>query len=79
VRNCDQKGTLNALAVARIVADESAAAAIEYGLIATGIAATAIGAFQMLGGKLGGTFSSLADNLGSGQSGSELGHHSTQP
>ena len=65
--------------LSRFVADESAAAAIEYGLIATGISATAIGAFQMLGGKLGGTFSLLSDSLGSGQSGSELGHHSTQP
>jgi pilus assembly protein Flp/PilA len=65
--------------LARFLADETAAAAIEYRLIATGIAATAIGAFQMMGGKLGGTFSALADSLGSGHSGSELGHRPGQP
>jgi pilus assembly protein Flp/PilA len=65
--------------LSRFLADESAVAALEFGIIAAGIAVTLIAAFQVLGSKLNGTFAAISDSLGSGQSGSELGHRSTQP
>ena len=49
--------------IARFVKDESGATAIEYGLIAAGIALAIIGAVQTVGTKLNGTFSSVSSGL----------------
>jgi pilus assembly protein Flp/PilA len=49
--------------VARFVKDESGATAIEYGLIAAGIAVAIIAVVQGLGTKLQSTFNSVKDNL----------------
>ncbi|MGD0190260.1 MAG: Flp family type IVb pilin [Rhizomicrobium sp.] len=46
--------------VSRFVRDESGATAIEYGLIAAGIAVVIITAVQLIGTNLKGTFSSVA-------------------
>jgi pilus assembly protein Flp/PilA len=43
--------------------DTSGATAIEYGLIASGIALAIIGVVATLGSKLNTTFSTVADNL----------------
>ncbi len=44
-------------------ADETGATAIEYGLIATGIAIAIIAAVKGVGTKLSGTFSSISGSL----------------
>jgi pilus assembly protein Flp/PilA len=49
--------------VVRFVKDQSDATAIEYGLIAAGIAVAIIGVVQGLGTKLKSTFKSVSDNL----------------
>lgn len=49
--------------VARFVKDESGATAIEYGLIAAGIAVAIITVVQTVGSNLSGTFSSVANAL----------------
>jgi pilus assembly protein Flp/PilA len=49
--------------VSRFVNDESGATAIEYGLIATGIAIAIIAAVQGVGTKLSGTFSTISSSL----------------
>lgn len=46
--------------VSRFVRDESGATAIEYGLIAAGIAVVIITAVQLVGSNLNKTFSSVA-------------------
>ena len=46
--------------VSRFVRDESGATAIEYGLIAAGIAVVIITAVQLIGSNLKGTFSAVA-------------------
>jgi pilus assembly protein Flp/PilA len=49
--------------LARFVKDESGATAIEYGLIAAGIALAIIAAVNGLGSKLSGTFTSISSSL----------------
>jgi pilus assembly protein Flp/PilA len=49
--------------IARFVKDESGATAIEYGLIAAGIALAIIAAVQGLGTQLNTTFSSVSSGL----------------
>jgi pilus assembly protein Flp/PilA len=49
--------------VVRFVKDQSGATAIEYGLIAAGIAVAIITVTQDLGTKLKATFKSVSDNL----------------
>jgi pilus assembly protein Flp/PilA len=49
--------------IARFAKDESGATAIEYGLIAAGIALAIIGAVQGVGTKLSGTFTSISSGL----------------
>jgi pilus assembly protein Flp/PilA len=46
--------------VSRFLKDESGATAIEYGLIAAGIAVVIIAAVQLVGSNLNGTFGSVA-------------------
>ena len=46
--------------VSRFLRDESGATAIEYGLIAAGIAVVIIAAVQLVGTNLTGTFNSVA-------------------
>ena len=48
---------------ARFVRDESGATAIEYGLIAALIAVVVIGAVQLVGTNLSGTFNTVATNI----------------
>lgn len=50
-------------ALQRFVRDESGATAIEYGLIAAGIAVAIISVVNTLGTNLTTTFSKVADNL----------------
>jgi pilus assembly protein Flp/PilA len=50
--------------VSRFVRDESGATAIEYGLIAAGIAVVIITAVQLIGTNLKGTFNSVASAVG---------------
>lgn len=50
--------------VARFMKDESGATAIEYGLIAAGIAVAIIAAVNSLGTSLNTTFTTVKDNLG---------------
>jgi len=50
--------------VARFLKCESGATAIEYGLIAAGIAVVIIGAVQTLGTSLKGTFTTINTKLG---------------
>ena len=47
----------------RFVTDESGATAIEYGLIAAGIAVVIITAVQLVGTNLSGTFNNVATNV----------------
>lgn len=47
--------------VARFVKNESGATAIEYGLIAAGIAVVIVIAVQLVGTNLTGTFNNVAD------------------
>ncbi|WP_439924708.1 Flp family type IVb pilin [Nitrobacter sp. JJSN] len=49
--------------VARFVKDESGATAIEYGLIAAGIAVAIITAVQLVGTNVAGTFKKVSDAL----------------
>ena len=49
--------------VSRFVKDESGATAIEYGLIAAGIAVAIIGVVNTLGSNLSGKFSSISTQL----------------
>lgn len=49
--------------IARFVKDESGATAIEYGLIASGIALAVIAAVNTTGGKLSGTFAKITSSL----------------
>jgi pilus assembly protein Flp/PilA len=49
--------------VSRFVKDESGATAIEYGLIAAGIALVIIAAVNGVGTKLSGMFSSISTSL----------------
>ena len=49
--------------ITRFIRDESAATAIEYGLIAAGIAVAIIAAVQALGTNLNTTFSSVSTAL----------------
>jgi pilus assembly protein Flp/PilA len=49
--------------IARFVKDESGATAIEYGLIAAGIAIAIITAVQSVGTKLSGNFSTISTSL----------------
>jgi pilus assembly protein Flp/PilA len=49
--------------VSRFVNDESGATAIEYGLIAAGIALAIITAVQLVGTNLTATFNSVADGV----------------
>ena len=49
--------------VSRFVKDESGATAIEYGLIATGIAIAIIAAVNGVGTALSGTFSTISTSL----------------
>jgi len=49
--------------VSRFAKDESGATAIEYGLIATGIAIAIIAAVNGVGTALKGTFSSISTSL----------------
>ena len=49
--------------IARFVKDESGATAIEYGLIAAGIALAIIAAVNGLGTKLNATFTSVSNGL----------------
>jgi pilus assembly protein Flp/PilA len=49
--------------VARFLKDESAATAIEYGLIAAGISVAIIAVVQGLGSKLNSTFTSVQNAL----------------
>ena len=47
----------------RFIADETAATAIEYGLIAAGIAVAIIAILPVLGGKLNTTFTKVSNAL----------------
>jgi pilus assembly protein Flp/PilA len=49
--------------IARFVKDESGATAIEYGLIAAGIALAIIATVNGLGSKLNGTFAGISSGL----------------
>jgi pilus assembly protein Flp/PilA len=49
----------------RFLKDESGATAIEYGLIAAGIAVVIIAAVQLVGSNLNGTFGSVASAVAS--------------
>ena len=49
--------------VSRFVKDESGATAIEYGLIAAGIALVIIAAVQLAGNNLNGTMTTIANAL----------------
>ncbi len=49
--------------IARFVKDESGATAIEYGLIASGIALAIITAVNGVGTKMSGTFTNIAASL----------------
>ena len=49
--------------IRRFVRDDSGATAIEYGLIATGIAIAIIAAVNGVGKNLSGTFSTIAGSL----------------
>jgi len=51
--------------ISRFLRDESGATAIEYGLIAAGIAVVIIAAVQLVGSNLNGTFSSVATAVNS--------------
>ncbi len=49
--------------ISRLLADESGATAIEYGLIAALIAVVIIGAVTAIGTNLGGTFNNVANGV----------------
>jgi pilus assembly protein Flp/PilA len=49
--------------ISRFLRDEQGATAIEYGLIAAGIAVAVIATVQGLGTKLNSTFQAVTDNL----------------
>jgi len=56
---------------ARFVNDESGATAIEYGLIAAGIAVAILTAVQALGTSLSGLFTSISGTVGGATGGTE--------
>ena len=58
-----QQGNSMLTTVKRFVADESAATAIEYGLIAAGIAVAIIAILPTLGSKLATTFTKVSNAL----------------
>jgi pilus assembly protein Flp/PilA len=49
--------------IRKLIADDSGATAIEYGLIAALIAVAAVGAMTTLGSNLGKLFNNVATNL----------------
>jgi pilus assembly protein Flp/PilA len=49
--------------IRKFLKDESGATAIEYGLIAAGIAAVIIGAVNTLGGKVNTAFTNVSGNM----------------
>ena len=49
--------------IMKLLRDESGATAIEYGLIAAGIAVVIIGAVNTLGGKLDTTFQNVGTSI----------------
>jgi len=51
------------LKLVKFLRDESGATAIEYGLIAAGIAVVIIAAVQSVGTNLTGTFQNVANNI----------------
>jgi pilus assembly protein Flp/PilA len=55
--------------IARFVKDESGATAIEYGLIAAGIALAIIAVVNGIGGKLNTEFTSINTQIGAGAGG----------
>ena len=62
LRQTPHAGAMKKL-VTRFLSDESAATAIEYGLIAALIAVVIISAVQLVGTKLKTTFASISGNL----------------
>jgi pilus assembly protein Flp/PilA len=63
----------------RVTNDESAAAAIEYALIASLIGIVKIGSFSALGGDLGSTFNSVGGQLNVGAAASSSPDPSSTP
>ena len=59
--------------IRRFLKNRKGATAIEYGLIAAGIAVVIIGAVQLLGTNLDATFNGVADALVEGGGGGEGG------
>ncbi len=59
--------------IQRFARDESGATAIEYGLIAAGIAVAIIVVVNSLGGQLNDTFQFVSDNLNAATTGSGTG------
>ena len=57
------RGVIMKKLVRNFCADETGATAIEYGLIATGIAIAIIAAVKGVGTKLSGTFNSISGSL----------------
>ncbi len=49
--------------ITRFIKDESGATAIEYGLIAAGIAAVIVATVNTLGGKVNTAFSNVSTNM----------------
>jgi pilus assembly protein Flp/PilA len=52
--------------IKRLIADQSGATAIEYGLIAAGISVAIIATVTALGGSLNGTFTTVSNALTAG-------------
>jgi pilus assembly protein Flp/PilA len=52
--------------IKRLIADQSGATAIEYGLIAAGISIAIIATVQAVGGSLNGTFTTIQNALAAG-------------
>ena len=52
--------------ISKLIRDESGATAIEYGLIAAGIAVAIIAAVNTLGTTLNGTFTTVNGSIGGG-------------
>jgi pilus assembly protein Flp/PilA len=63
IRGTKKQGDWKMLKIARFLSDESGATAIEYGLIAAGIAVAIIAVVQGLGTKLQSTFTSVTTAL----------------
>jgi len=58
-----QERAIEMLKLVKFLRDESGATAIEYGLIAAGIAVVIIAAVQSVGTNLTGTFQNVANNI----------------